>query len=145
MAMRHASSISIFYLNNVINVGIAKSLRDQFEKAVSFGNVSLSSEASVREITSEEIIVSFKLISHNVTSSQTTPLETVINGLIASRLELDRVRDGVERFLERAKSFKVEYIDSEYQYLPNTFNVDIPEIHCPPGQELHSNRFLYCK
>ena len=64
----HAPSISIFYLNNVINVGIAKSLRDQFEKAVSFGNVSLSSEASVREITSEEIIVSFKLISHIVTS-----------------------------------------------------------------------------
>ena len=145
----YSVDISMMRLNNtdynVTNISIVKSLRDQFEKAVSFGNVSLSSEASVREITSEEIIINFKLISHNVTSSQTTPLETVVNGLIASRLELDRVRDGVERLLERSESFEVEYKDSEYQYQPNTFSVDIPEIHCPPGQELHSNRFLCCK
>ena len=145
----YSVDISMMRLNNtdynVTNVSIIKSLRDQFEKAVSFGNVSLSAEAIVREITSEEIIVSFKLISHNVTSSQNTPLETVVNGLIASRFELDRVRDGVEQFLERSESFEVEYKDSEYQYQPNTFSVDIPEIHCPPGQELHSNRFLCCK
>ena len=145
----YSIDISMMRLNNtdynVTNVSIAKSLRDQFKKAVLFGNVSLSSEASVREITSEEITVSFKLISHNVTSSRTTPLETVVNGLIASRLELDRVRDGVEQFIERVESFEVEYKDSEYQYQPNTFSVDIPEIHCPPGQELHSNRFLCCK
>ena len=141
----YSVDISMMKLNNtdynVTNVSIAKSLRDQFEKAVLFGNVSLSTEASVGEITSEEITVSFKLISHNVTSSQNTPLETVVNGLIASRLELD----GVEQFIERVESFEVEYRDSEYQYQPNTFSVDIPEIHCPPGQELHSNRFLCCK
>ena len=110
------------------NTSLGEELRMQFEEAVSFGDVSLSKEIGVREISDESIIINFKLISDNVTSSQTTPLETVANDLMTARLQLDRVRDELERFLEGPESFKLGYEESEYQYERSSFRVDVPEI-----------------
>ena len=130
---------------NRTSVSIADSLRRQFMEAVSFGNVSLSGEISVREILSDDILVNFKLISQNVTRPQTGSLETTVSDLLTAGRELDRVRNELENFLESSNSFELEYKDSVYEYSSNSFSVDIPEIHCPPGQELHSSRFLCCK
>ena len=124
---------------------LEEQIKSQFEESVTFGDVSLSEEISFRETFSGNIIVSFKLTSRNVTDSQTTPLQTTVNELAASKRELDGVRDELERFLESSEDFKLEDRESVYQYSSQSFSVDIPEIHCPPGQELHSNRFLCCK
>ena len=145
--LAYSVDITMMRLNNTEFIGgrntsLGEELRMQFEEAVSFGDVSLSKEIGVREISDENIIINFKLISDNVTSSQTTPLETVANYLMTARLQLDRVRDELEKFLEGPESFKLEYEDSEYQYERSSFRVDVPEINCPPGQELHPNRFL---
>ena len=124
---------------------LEEQVKSQLEESVTFGDVSLSEEISFRETFRGNLIVSFKMTSRNVTDSQTTPLQTIVNELATSKRELDGVRDELERFLESSEDFKLEDRESVYQYSSQSFSVDIPEIHCPPGQELHSNRFLCCK
>ncbi|XP_019853361.1 PREDICTED: uncharacterized protein LOC105313106 isoform X2 [Amphimedon queenslandica] len=125
------------------DISLQEDLKNKFEEGVSFGDVVLSEEIGVRDvIPDEEIVISFKLISPNVTIPQNIHLETIVNNLTAYRLQLNRVRNDLERFLDNSEDFILEYEDSEYQYRRSSFSVDIPEIQCPPGQELHSNRFL---
>ena len=143
--------ISMKEFNNtklsVTNISVEEQLRSQFKNAVSFGNVTLS-QISIREVLIDELLISLKLIGHNVTTisaANTTPLQVIVNNLATSRQELDRVREELKTYLENSEGFKLEYKDSEYQYSANSFGIDIPEIQCPPGQELYSNRFLCCK
>uniref|UniRef100_A0A1X7V3D2 Uncharacterized protein n=1 Tax=Amphimedon queenslandica TaxID=400682 RepID=A0A1X7V3D2_AMPQE len=125
------------------DISLQEDLKNKFEEGVSFGDVVLSEEIGVTDvILDEEIVISFKLISPNVTIPQNIHLETIVNNLTNSRIQLNRVRDDLERFLDNSEDFILEYEDSEYQYRRSSFRVDIPEIQCPPGQELHSNRFL---
>ena len=142
--------ISMMRQNNTELIGrdisLQEDLKIKFEEEVSFGDVVLSDEIGVRDvIPDEEIVISFKLISPNLTIPQSIHLETIVNNLTTYRIQLNRVRDDLERFLDNSEGFILEYGDSEYQYRRRSFRVDIPEIQCPPGQELHSNRFLCCK
>ena len=141
--------ISMMRQNNTELIGdtsLQEDLKNKFEEGVEFGDVVLSDEIGVRDVTpDEEIVISFKLISPNVTQTQSIHLETIVNNLTTSRIQLNRIRDNLERFLDNSEDFILEYGDSEYQYRHSSFRVDIPEIQCPPGQELHTNRFLCCK
>ncbi|XP_019853716.1 PREDICTED: uncharacterized protein LOC109583018 [Amphimedon queenslandica] len=140
--------ISMKELNNtellMTNISVEDQIRSQFKDAVLFGNVTLS-QISMREVLIDELLVSFKLIGHNVTTisaADTTPLQVIVANLATSTQELDRVRDELKTYLEKSENFKLEYKDSKYQYSANSFDLDMPEIQCPPGQELYSNRFL---
>ena len=141
--------ISMMRQNNTELIGdtsLQEDLKNKLEEGVEFGDVVLSDEIGVRDVTpDEEIVISFKLISPNVTQTQSIHLETIVNNLTTSGIQLNRVRDDLERFLDNSEDFILEYGDSEYQYRHSSFRVDIPEIQCPPGQELHTNRFLCCK
>ena len=116
-------------------------LIDQFKEGVDIGNVTISGISS--STSGSILLVSFELISTNVTVQDTgrAPLQDIALNLLASKQELNRVRDNLREFVE-SEGLELKYNGQDYEYTQGTFTVQIPEIQCPPGQQLHSNRFL---
>ena len=116
-------------------------LINQIKESVDIGNVTISGISS--STNGNILLVSFELVSTNVTVKDTgkAPLQNIALNLLASKEELDRVRDNFRSFIE-SEGLELEYNGQDYEYINESFTVKIPEIQCPAGQQLHSNTFL---
>ena len=126
---------------NICITEVETDLINRFKEGVDIDNVTIS---GISVSTSGNILlVSFELVSTNVTVQDTgkAPLQDIALNLLASKEELDSVRDSLRSFIE-SEGLKLEYNGQDYEYINGSFTVQIPEIRCPPGQQLHSNTFL---
>ena len=95
---------------------------------------------------SNTLFISVHLIGRNVTVNETgkVPLTDVVENLLTAKEQLDSVQDNMRNHFT-STTFELEYEGNRYMSSPNSFSSQLPEILCPPGQELHPNTFLCSK
>ena len=122
---------------------IEKVVYNKLKDEIDFGEVTLN-ELTVSG--SNTLFVSVHLIGRNVTVDETgkVPLTDVVEDLLTAKGQLDNVRDKMRNHFT-STTFELEYERNRYLSSPNSFSLRLPEILCPPGQELHPNTFLCSK
>ena len=120
---------------------IEKVVYSKLRDEINFGEVTLN-ELTVSG--SNTLFVSIHLIGRNVTVNETgkVPLTDVVEDLLTAKRQLDNVRDNMRNYFTK---FELEYEGNRYMSNQNSFSSQLPEILCPPGQELHPNTFLCSK